>query len=77
MGTMNTIFNFLEDHLASAGAPGMVFDAPLRLLRISRVWRERCRQRQHLVSLDDHHLDDIGVTRAQAQREYRKPFWRR
>jgi uncharacterized protein YjiS (DUF1127 family) len=36
---------------------------------------ERRRQRQALSELDDHHLKDIGLSRAEALAEARKPFW--
>ena len=43
-------------------------------------WIVRCsavsRQRAALSSLDDRLLDDIGVTRQQANAEAAKPFWR-
>ena len=39
-------------------------------------WIERARQRKALAALDDHTLRDIGITRADAQREAQKPFWR-
>jgi len=32
-------------------------------------------QRQHLASLDDHALADIGLTRAQAHHEANRPVW--
>lgn len=38
-------------------------------------WYERARQRSQLKQLDDRLLDDIGVTRAQAEAEARKPGW--
>ena len=38
-------------------------------------WMERSRQRQALRDLDDHHLKDIGLSRAAAMTEARKPFW--
>ncbi|MCI0431754.1 MAG: DUF1127 domain-containing protein [Rhodospirillales bacterium] len=37
---------------------------------------ERRRQRAALMSLDDRLLKDIGLTRADAEREYDKPLWR-
>jgi len=46
-----------------------------RWLSILRTWMARSRQRQALGELDDHLLDDIGLTRAQAAREIAKPFW--
>ena len=46
--------------------------------RVIRAWAERRSQRTTLGELADeqHLLDDIGLTRAQALREAAKPFWR-
>lgn len=38
-------------------------------------WQERARQRRHLSELDERMLQDIGVTRADVDREIAKPFW--
>jgi uncharacterized protein YjiS (DUF1127 family) len=38
-------------------------------------WHGNSRQRQALAELDSHLLADIGVTRTDAHREVRKPFW--
>jgi uncharacterized protein YjiS (DUF1127 family) len=40
------------------------------------LWWERGRSRHMLATLDDHELRDIGVTRAEAQLESEKSFWR-
>jgi uncharacterized protein YjiS (DUF1127 family) len=37
---------------------------------------ERQRQRQALLKLDDRMLSDIGVSRADVEREGSKPFWK-
>jgi uncharacterized protein YjiS (DUF1127 family) len=37
---------------------------------------DRWRQRQALLALDDRLLRDVGITREQAEREARKPFWK-
>ena len=44
----------------------------------ARLWQmaERQRQRQRLLELDDHMLEDIGLTRAAAEEMGRRPFWR-
>ncbi len=49
--------------------------APTLLARV-RVWMQRSRQRRTLAELDDFRLKDIGLTRAEALAEARKPFWR-
>jgi uncharacterized protein YjiS (DUF1127 family) len=38
-------------------------------------WQELARERRALMRLDDHMLKDIGITRADAQRESERPFW--
>jgi uncharacterized protein YjiS (DUF1127 family) len=39
------------------------------------LWYGRARERRALAELDDHLLRDIGVSRAEAEREITKPFW--
>jgi uncharacterized protein YjiS (DUF1127 family) len=39
------------------------------------LWQDRARQRRCLARLDDRLLRDIGIDRADALREIRKPFW--
>jgi uncharacterized protein YjiS (DUF1127 family) len=48
----------------------------LRCLTALRGMHERWCQRTDLRELDDRLLRDIGITREQARREVRKPFWR-
>lgn len=63
-------------------APGNVDLVPAkvssgtRMWRTLRAWRARAKQRAELAGFDDHRLDDIGVSRAEAGREAVKPFWR-
>jgi uncharacterized protein YjiS (DUF1127 family) len=45
------------------------------LASIRKAWR-RWRTRQCLSAFDDHMLRDIGLTRAEAEYELNKPFWR-
>ena len=51
-------------------------EAMTRVWRILVEWQRRADDRAALASFDDRMLDDIGVTRAQAGRESRRPFWR-
>ena len=39
------------------------------------TWQERATTRRRLLSLDDRMLSDVGLTRADAEREGLKPFW--
>ena len=47
-----------------------------RARRCVVLWERRRRQRLRLKNLDDHILKDIGLSRAEAAREVRRPFWR-
>ena len=50
------------------------------LLRLSEaiwIWRARTLSRGDLVQLGDGALKDIGLSRADAYREWSKPFWRK
>jgi len=40
------------------------------------TWQRRHKDRMHLMSLDDRLLRDIGIGRADVEREASKPFWR-
>ena len=46
------------------------------LVRTILGWQERASQRHHLAGLDDHALKDVGLSRADIEREAGKPFWR-
>lgn len=50
---------------------------PLDLLVAVETWLDRHAQRHDLAQLDDHALQDIGLSRADVDREVAKPFWRR
>ncbi len=48
----------------------------MRVLDGLATWQERASARAHLAALDDHYLKDMGLDRAQVEREAVKPFWR-
>lgn len=49
--------------------------ATLLMIRLA-IWRERRARRADLGRLDDRMLADIGLSRADAELEVAKPFWR-
>jgi uncharacterized protein YjiS (DUF1127 family) len=40
------------------------------------AWHDRARERRALMQLSDQMLRDIGISRARAQGEAARPFWR-
>ena len=58
---------------AVAGTPVRVL---LKMLDAYLAWVEVHRQRRALLALSDDMLKDIGISRAQADFEGSKPFWR-
>ena len=44
---------------------------------IFQTWRERSQSRAALRNLDEQQLRDVGLSRREAEREARKPFWRK
>ena len=51
-------------------------DAGSRLVATYREWRRRAHDRAELAALDERTLNDIGLTRADAEFLANKPFWR-
>jgi len=49
---------------------------PHSIVALMREGWRRWRSRRHLAELDDRTLKDIGITRADAEYELNKPFWR-
>lgn len=43
---------------------------------IIELWMERARQRRQLARLDEFQLKDIGLSRADVEKEVSRPFWR-
>lgn len=66
---MDRISSVLPRWTAAAGAPRSAVPARLFALLALR------RSRRHLAALDDHLLRDVGLTRAEAWRESRRPAW--
>lgn len=46
------------------------------LVRSVGVWRDRAEKRRQLYAMTARDLKDIGISRVDARREAKKPFWR-
>ena len=55
---------------------GSVTRAVRKAFNLLYTWQDRAQERAHLASLEDHLLGDMGISRAQADHEAAKPFWR-
>ena len=53
-----------------------VFTALAGIVPVMRLWLQRIETRRALAKLDTEHLEDVGLTAAEARRECQKPFWR-
>jgi len=51
-------------------------DATTWVLATFHEWRQRVRERNQLLKLDEHMLSDIGLSRAEQLYLANKPFWR-
>lgn len=48
-----------------------------KLVKTTNSWQRRRSERASLANMDDRMLRDIGMDRFQAEREARKPFWKK
>lgn len=55
---------------------GAVLDRAGAMITAMLDWQERARQRHQLLALSDGALKDFGASRADAEGEGGKPFWR-
>jgi uncharacterized protein YjiS (DUF1127 family) len=63
-------------HLSRSGCRVQSGGAVERAVALLREWRRRSSDRAKLAMLDDRMLEDIGITRAEAESLSREPFWR-
>lgn len=47
----------------------------VRIVDTLLLWVDRHNGRRALLEMDEHRLKDIGISRADAEHEARKPFW--
>jgi uncharacterized protein YjiS (DUF1127 family) len=58
-----------------AGNSSYISEGLVTLFNRINDWSERRRTRSHLYQMPDYILHDIGVSRAEVESEYQKPFW--
>ena len=73
---MTTAKYSLTFNSRNTAAPSAGRWSTARFVDMLLQFHERVRQRQALMALDDRLLKDIGVSRADAEHEANKPFWR-
>ena len=61
---------------AVSGGVSAVFHTIGKAARTVIAWQERADQRRQLRALSEYMLKDIGLSRADVEREVSKPFWR-
>jgi uncharacterized protein YjiS (DUF1127 family) len=52
-----------------------VGELPVNVLKTIYTWQRRADERRQLSELSDHMLNDMGITRRDARREFSKSFW--
>ena len=67
--------NLLTTPFAQATTPDRFCRALKRGLCVLLVWEQRLKDRDTLAGMPESRLRDIGLSRRQAMREARKPFW--
>jgi len=69
MSQLSTTFRSAPIGTDQGGLVARLFETLIR-------WQERASERHHLAQLSDRNLRDIGLSRADADLEADKPFWR-
>ena len=60
-----------------SGVAGAVLRAPVAFFDSLSALQRQAEERAHLRQLTDHQLQDMGLTRSQAEEMARKPRWSR
>ena len=69
-------FTVTKPRPSLAGVIKALWNLPLRFVELLLTWQERATMRHRLMQLEDYRLADVGISRAAALEEARKPFWR-
>ena len=66
---------FKQTASAVAALVTALVNLPERAVATAITWQQRVNERQHLRDLDDRMLSDMGLSRADVDKEVAKPFW--
>lgn len=58
------------------GSRSYLQEGLVHLFDVVLNWTDRHRTRGHLYQMPDYMLRDIGVSRAEVETEFNKPFWK-
>lgn len=79
MNANSTVSTSTPTGVMPEAAYGVLAAAAMSVARAADLfarWRRRAVDREHLLTLDDGMLRDIGLSRADIEAEAGKPFWR-
>lgn len=71
----HTLTTYTLAQLSSSPRLPVAAKVAVRLAGVFMQWDERRRTRRALAELDNHLLEDIGITYAQAHKETKRYFW--
>jgi uncharacterized protein YjiS (DUF1127 family) len=66
----------VRPHSSNGSQASYISEGLVTLFNRINDWAERRRARNHLYQMPDYILHDIGVSRAEVESEYEKPFWK-
>ena len=58
------------------GGNSYIGEALIGFFNRFQEYLERSRTRSHLYTMPDYMLHDIGISRAEVEAEFQKPFWK-
>ena len=74
--SLPVLWERIDESSAAEGATVRIVDIVTALLSHLAAWQQRSSTRRHLAGMSDDMLKDVGLSRADAHQESRKPFWK-
>jgi uncharacterized protein YjiS (DUF1127 family) len=66
----------LAEDLCSRATIPLTSGVALKVAHLVLIWNDRAKARTMLRNMEQHRLEDLGLTMDQVYLEARKPFWR-